>query len=60
MIVGEVVPGDCIGEVFLRGRETQPFSIITSTPHTRIGWIETRAIKGTNSVVTAFEHMIDF
>ncbi|XP_064393708.1 uncharacterized protein LOC135341142 [Halichondria panicea] len=45
VIVGEVVPGDCIGEVFLRGRETQPFSIITGTPHTRIGWIETRAIK---------------
>lgn len=49
VIVGEIGPGDCIGEVFLRGVETQPYSIITCTPHTRIGWIDSITIKGNSS-----------
>ena len=57
MIVGEIVPGDCVGEVFLRGRETQPFSIITSTPHTKFGWIESQAIKGTTTDVELHLHV---
>ena len=44
--VGELGPGDCIGEVLLRGTDVQPYTIISATVQTRIGWIDSWSIRG--------------
>lgn len=46
VMIGELGPGDCIGEVILRGTNVQPYTIISATAQTRIGWIDSLSIRG--------------
>jgi len=43
--IGELGPGSCIGELFLRGKETQPYTTV-STTRVRIGWVTGTVIRG--------------
>ena len=46
LVVGELSPGDCIGEVFLhRSTETHPYTITTAT-QTKLGSITCSLIRG--------------
>ena len=44
--IGELGPGDCVGEVLLRGTDVQPYTIVSATAQTRIGWIDSWSIRG--------------
>ena len=43
--IGELGPGSCIGELLLRGRETQPYATVSAT-QLRVGWVSGTAIRG--------------
>ena len=43
--IGELGPGSCIGELLLRGRETQPYATVSAT-QLRVGWVSATAIRG--------------
>ena len=44
--VGELGPGDCIGEVLLKGLDVQSYKIVSTSSKTRIGWMSLLAVKG--------------
>ena len=47
--IGELGPGSCIGELFFRGEETQPYTTV-STTRVRVGWVTGTVIRGEYTV----------